>query len=174
MTPKPLLHNQQAVLYSLLYHMVRCGELNLASANKGERKEPNFLGHCCDMTVSALDAISVLNVASNSTKPFVSTLRRLLTNGELQSVYYLGKHFDVERSHLYFPGITSPTEVDGEEEEEDRNEQQAGDLRVEFADPESRGTLLGELKRWTSLDPAFEDKPEGVLAKVKAALSGEA
>lgn len=174
MTLKPLLHNQHAVLYSLLYYMVRCGELNLASANKGDRKEPNFLDHCCDMTVSALDAISVLNVASNSTKPFVSTLRRMLTNGELQSVYYLGKHFDVERSPLYFPGITQPTEVDDEDEEGDRSEQPAGDLRVEFPDPESRNTLLCELERWARLDPAFADKPDGILAKVKAALSSEA
>jgi hypothetical protein len=81
--------------------------------------------------------------------------------------------FEVERTVLFFPGITNRN-LEAEEACNERSiEQLAGDLRFEFADSHSRAALFSNLANWIALDPAFVSKPDGILAKVKAELNND-
>lgn len=174
MNTKPLSLNQQSILYSLLYHMVRNQELNLTSAAESGLKSENSLEYCRNVATKTLDLLDAIGGNLVVFQPLLSSTRRLMTSGELESVFYLGQHFAVDRSKLYFPGITPPAAIDDDDEApEDRTERSAGDLRQEFPDPDSRAALITEIEHWTRLDAGFAPQPDGILAKVRSELEAQ-
>ncbi|MEN9481127.1 MAG: hypothetical protein RLZZ298_2522 [Pseudomonadota bacterium] len=168
MNPKSLSDNQQAILYSLLFHMVLNGELNLATASRANAKEADALDHYRNLAAIAQDMVAQSQATGNA-----KTAHDLLSSGELESLNFLGMNFEVERTVLFFPGITNRNLVGEDACNERCFEQLAGDLRFEFADSHSRTTLFSNFEHWIGLDPAFVSKPDGILAKVKAELNND-
>jgi hypothetical protein len=112
-------------------------------------------------------------VAQSQFKTNTKTAHQLISSGELESIFFLDMNFEVERTVLFFLGITNRNPVTDDAHNEHSIEQLGGDLRFEFPDSYSRATLLCDLERWTGLNPAFVSTSDGILAKVKAELNAD-
>lgn len=177
---KPLTIQQQSILYSLLSHMVNAREINFATACANETPPPVHLAAGRKIIEGLSELSSLLPSASKpSGKEETNTPTRLLTNavstlflsGMIESHQYLARHFAVERSHLYFPGVTPENDTSEDEDDAESLEREPGKLTVEFPDDESRNALIEELESWTKIDSGFAERPEGTLAKIRAALT---
>ena len=170
MSSRLLSHHQHAILYSLLFHMVRNQELNLAAAARGDRKGATALDHYRNMEA----AVNALCRVKDGVKPVAGNTRHLLTRDEVDSVNYLGQYFSIELGLLCISGITQHAASDDEDYGGGFIKPITFDLREEFSDESSRGALVAELERWSQADPHFIAEPAGVLNRVKIALRADA
>lgn len=176
---KPLTVRQQSILYSLLTHMVNAKEINFAAAYAKETTPPVHFA-AGKKIIEGLYELSTLLPGSSgrsiSEEPRTPTglltraVSTLFLSGMLESHQYLAKHFAVERSNLYFPGITPKSDSE-DGNNVDLFEHEAGELSAEFPDEEGRRSLIEELEAWAQLDPEFAERPDGTLAKIRTALA---
>jgi hypothetical protein len=166
MSHNTLSPHQQSILYALLYSMIQSGELNLSKATETENEGRQLhLQQCLNLANTALDAFDKIGIRLGPLTPIASATRHLIDNGIISSIIYLASRFEVERSSVYYPGITEP-----DLEDSDGPEATAGDLKQEFPDEPSRITVLAELWHWAQLDPTFEYRDVSLIAKVKHTL----
>lgn len=177
MKTTPLSPTQKSILYSLLYHMVRREELNLAAAAKAAQATSDTLDYCRDVTANILNVFSTIAGKQKVLGPLLGNIHHQLTSGRFESIYYLARSFDIPLSEYYFPGITPACvfdeDGDDDDEPEERCELIAGDLRREFPDAGSRTALIAEIERWTRLDPEFVTNADSLLTKVRNELQGQ-
>lgn len=176
---KPLTIQQQSILYSLLSHMVNEREVNFATSYANEAPQPSYLtaGRKIIEGLSELSALLPGASGPSADKEpktpagvLTKAVSTLFLSGMLESHQYLAKHFAVERSPLYFPGITSK-DASSEDDDDALFEREPGELTVEFPDEESRSALIDELEAWASRDSGFVEQPDGTLARVRVALA---
>lgn len=175
---KPLTIQQQSILYSLLSHMVNESEVNFAASYAKENPSPTYLTAGRKIIEGLSELSALLPGASRSSADkepktpagvLTKAVSTLFLSGMLESHQYLAKHFEVERSPLYFPGITSKS-TSSEDGDDALFEREPGELTVEFPDHVSRSALIDELEAWASRDSEFVEQPDGTLAKVRSAL----
>lgn len=176
---KPLTIQQQSILYSLLSHMVNESEVNFAASYAKENPSPTYLTAGRKIIEGLSELSALLPGASRSSADkepktpagvLTKAVSTLFLSGMLESHQYLAKHFAVERSPLYFPGITSKSASSEEDDDVESFERNPGKLTVEFPDEESRRALIDELVTWVSRDTGFVEQPDGTLARVRSAL----
>ena len=177
---KPLTIQQQSILYSLLSHMVNEREVNFATSYANEALSPTYLtaGRKIIEGFSELSALlpgvsgpSIDREPRTPAGVLTKAVSTLFLSGILESHQYLAKHFEVERSPLYFPGITSKSASSEEDDDVESFERNSGKLTVEFPDEESRRALIDELVTWVSRDTGFVEQPDGTLARVRVAFA---
>ena len=180
---KPLTVEQQSILYTLLTHMVNAKEINFAAAYAKETTPPTYFA-AGKKIIEGLYELSTLlpggsvrSINEESRTPtglLTRAVSTLFLSGMLESHQYLAKHFSVERSRFYFPGITLKNDTVEDGNDAELFEHEPGELAVEFPSEECRDSLIKELETWAKVDPEFCERPDGTLAKVRSALAASA
>jgi hypothetical protein len=170
MESSPLSSRQRSILYALVHQMVHAQEISLANAIAAERTaRDDTLDKVCQITLGIFDLMDRLRVTLGVVKPASVAARKLLDGDVLRSVFYLAEKFDVERSDLYFPGVSLADNRHADDEGKELASP-PGDLDMEFPSMSSRKALFASLAHWTRLDSQYTARPDGTVAKLAHAL----